>query len=130
MKGLLLAGGALLLLGGCTAQANADRTVVVSIEYSRFDPGVLNFEAGETVRFIVRNDDPIDHEFLIGDEDAQQAHELGTEEEHGAKPGEITIPAGTTRETVYTFGRPGRLIFGCHIPLHYRYGMRGAIEVS
>lgn len=121
---------AALVLGGCSAQADAERTVFVSIEHSRFDPGAMSFRTGETVRFIVRNDDPIDHEFLIGDAAAQRAHELGTEPEHGDRPGEITIPAGSSGETVYTFEEPGRLIFGCHLPSHYAYGMRGEIEVG
>lgn len=129
MRALGLAAVVALALGACSAEARADRAIVVSIEHSRFEPAAMEVRAGETVRFIVRNDDPIDHEFLIGDEDTQSAHELGTEPAHGSKPGEISIPAGTTRETTFTFTEPGRLIFACHIPLHYSYGMRGVIAI-
>ena len=129
-KALGLAIAAALTLSGCSAAASSDRTVVVAIEHSRFEPAVISVDAGTTVRFIVRNNDPIDHEFLIGDGAAQRAHEVGTEPEHGSKPGEISIPAGETAETVYSFGAPGSLIFGCHIPLHYGYGMRGRIEIA
>jgi uncharacterized cupredoxin-like copper-binding protein len=82
------------------------------------------------VTFVVRNDDPIDHEFLIGDEAAQDLHESGTEAHHGDRPGEISVPAGTTVSTSYTFEEPGTLLFGCHLPQHYAYGMKGVIRIT
>jgi len=106
------------------------RTVGVTIHYSRFDPSTLSFDPGTTVRFEIRNTDPIDHEFILGDEEVQAIHERGTEAHHGARPGEISIPAGTTRITTYTFAEAGRLIFGCHLPGHYAYGMRGTVTVA
>jgi len=106
------------------------RTVEVTIHYSRFDPSTLSFDPGTTVRFEIRNTDPIDHEFILGDEEVQAIHERGTEAHHGARPGEISIPAGTTRITTYTFAEAGRLIFGCHLPGHYAYGMRGTVTVA
>lgn len=102
----------------------------IVIEHSRFDPGRMSVNQGETVTFVIRNTDPIDHEFIIGTTEVQRAHEEGTEAHHGTKPGEVTIPAGTTRETTYTFDRPGRLIYGCHLPRHYDYGMRGEISIE
>lgn len=108
----------------------ADKEVEVKLRFSRFVPDHFEFEAGTTVTFIVTNRDPIDHEFLIGDEAVQTAHELGTEAHHGAKPGEISIPAGETRTTTYTFDEPGTLLIGCHLPTHYSYGMRGDIVVT
>jgi len=77
----------------------------------------------------VRNQDPIAHELIVGDKRVQRIHELGTERHHGAKPGEISVPAGATSTTTYTFDRPGRLYFACHLPGHYAYGMRGTIDV-
>jgi uncharacterized cupredoxin-like copper-binding protein len=102
----------------------------VTLRFSRFVPDHFEFAAGTTVTFVVENRDPIDHEFLIGDEEVQQAHEDGTEKHHGAKPGEISVPAGKTRTTTYTFDEPGTLLIGCHLPTHYDYGMRGDIEVT
>jgi uncharacterized cupredoxin-like copper-binding protein len=80
------------------------------------------------VRFVVTNTDPIDHEFIIGDQAVQVAHELGTEAFHPPRPGEITIPAGETVSTTFTFGERD-LLFGCHLPGHYVYGMRGTVDV-
>jgi len=111
------------------AAAPSERTVRVSIHYSAFSLGHLDVAPGETVRFVVTNTDPIDHEFIVGDEAVQVAHELGTEAYHRPRPGEITIPAGETVETTYTFGERD-LLFGCHLPGHYRYGMQGSITVG
>jgi len=106
------------------------RTVEITIHYSHFDPTKLEFAPGTTVRFVVRNTDPIDHEFILGDAEVQEVHELGTEAHHAPRPGEMSIPAGTTRTTTYTFAQPGSLIFGCHLPGHYAFGMRGSVTVA
>jgi uncharacterized cupredoxin-like copper-binding protein len=106
------------------------RTVNVTIHYSHFDPSSFSFPPGTTVRFVVRNTDPIDHEFIVGDQAVQDAHESGTEAYHPPRPGEMTVPAGTTRATIVTFAQPGSLIFGCHLPGHYAYGMHGVIRVG
>jgi uncharacterized cupredoxin-like copper-binding protein len=128
-----VAAAALLLAAvacGPSDPGASEREVHVKLRFSRFVPDHFEFEAGTTVTFVVENRDPIDHEFLIGDEEVQQAHEEGTEKHHGAKPGEISVPAGATRTTTYTFDEPGTLIIGCHLPTHYDYGMRGDIEVT
>jgi uncharacterized cupredoxin-like copper-binding protein len=121
-----------VLLSGCTSKSDPEReiqTVAVNINHSTFDPTGFEFEAGTTVRFVIHNADPIDHEFILGDETVQLVHENGTEKKHGAKPGEVSIPAGETRTTTYTFGEPEDLIAGCHLPRHYDYGMRADVTV-
>jgi uncharacterized cupredoxin-like copper-binding protein len=105
-------------------------TVEITIHYSDFDPSTLEFPPGMTVRFVVRNTDPIDHEFILGDTRVQDVHELGTEAHHPPRPGEMSVPAGTIRTTTYTFTKPGTLIFGCHLPGHYAFGMRGLVTVA
>lgn len=131
----MVAGLLTLLSGGsaaCAAAAASDvRTVEIQIRFSRFVPSTIQVAPGETVRFVVHNADPIDHEFLVGDETVQLVHELGTEAHHPPKPGEMSAPAGSTRETTFTFpGTPGELVFGCHLPGHYAFGMRGAVLIG
>ena len=125
-----------LLLGvaaasrGAAARAN-DGTIRITIHYSKFEPADLAVEPGETVRFVIVNTDPIDHEFILGSERVQLAHEEGTEAHHDPRPGEISVPAGETVVTTYTFPKiSGTLIFGCHLPGHYDFGMRGAVTVG
>lgn len=124
-----LAACLLLAVSACSPEAAEETSVEVSIRFSRFIPDHFEFPTGSTVTFVVTNKDPIDHEFIIGNEHVQQVHEEGTEAHHGAKPGEISIPAGETRSTTYTFAQPGRLLIGCHLPGHYDFGMVGDVDV-
>jgi uncharacterized cupredoxin-like copper-binding protein len=104
-------------------------TVTLQIRYSAFEPGELTVARGTTVRFVVENRDPIAHELIVGDQAVQDLHERGTGHHHGEVPGEISAPAGSTVETTYTFEEAGTTLFGCHLPGHYAYGMRGTIRV-
>jgi uncharacterized cupredoxin-like copper-binding protein len=127
--------GAIALIAAAPACARASatpgvRTVTITIHYSQFSLSDLTVVPGETVRFVVENTDPIDHEFILGDQYIQDIHENGTEAHHPPKPGEMTIPAGTARVTTYTFPTaPTQLIFACHLPGHYAYGMHGLVSV-
>jgi uncharacterized cupredoxin-like copper-binding protein len=126
---LTLAGGLALLRGG----GEATPTVVVTMHHSRFQPEVVRVAPGTTVQFLLRNTDPIDHEFILGDDAVQRRHEQGREREHhGEVPGEVSVAAGGEAATTYTFrtGGPARLEFACHLPGHYAYGMRGVALVS
>jgi len=124
------AGIALALLASCAVSAaGTPRVIEITIEHSAFDPDDVRVAQGSTVTFIVHNNDPIGHEFIIGTEEVQLVHELGTESHHPPRPGEMSVPAGSTRTTTFKFEEPSDLIFGCHLPGHYDYGMRGAIEV-
>jgi uncharacterized cupredoxin-like copper-binding protein len=129
---VLLGLAALPALAACFSGAEArERTVVIDVHHSAFGPTQLSVERGTTVRFVIRNGDPIDHEFILGNRKVQDRHEVGRQRHHhGVVPGEVSVPAGTTRSTTYTFTRSGTLIFGCHLPGHYAYGMRGELTVS
>jgi uncharacterized cupredoxin-like copper-binding protein len=106
------------------------RTIELTVRHSRFDPSTVDAEPGETVRFVVRNLDPIDHELIVGPMPVQLRHEVGRGHHHGAIPGEISVPAGTVRTTTYTFRDPGLIPYGCHLPGHWAYGMRGSVQVA
>ena len=112
-----------------TPSAGSTQTFAITVRYSRFMPAQFTVRRGTTVRFIITNTDPIDHEFILGDEAVQGHHENGTEPTHGQVPGEVSVPPGTVAETTYTFLRPGLLLIGCHAPGHYAYGMRGWVRV-
>jgi uncharacterized cupredoxin-like copper-binding protein len=122
-----------IALAACAPASGAEgneQTVHVRLRYSRFQPAAFAFEPGTTVTFVVENADPIDHEFILGDETVQLAHERGTEAFHPPRPGEMTVVGGTTATTTYTFSEPGELILGCHLPGHYAYGMRAVVLVG
>jgi uncharacterized cupredoxin-like copper-binding protein len=124
---------AMLLLWTFVPASGSERgtqTIRITIRHSRFLPAHITVRRGTTVRFVITNTDPIDHEFILGDETVQHRHETGTEPEHGTVPGEVTVRAEATAETTYTFARPGVLLIGCHAPGHYAYGMRGWVLVA
>jgi uncharacterized cupredoxin-like copper-binding protein len=127
---VLLAVGAVAGLGSCSSSSASTRTITIDIEHSAFRPETIDVERGTVVVFVIKNTDPIAHEFIVGDKTVQDLHETGTEAHHGAKPGEVSIAAGDTETTTYEFTEAGSLIFGCHLPGHYDYGMRGTVEVN
>jgi uncharacterized cupredoxin-like copper-binding protein len=122
--------GAAVVAAAPAACSDGIRTIEVTIEHSRFLPGDLGVDPGETVRFVISNGDPINHEFILGDQAVQDRNEVG-HEPHGAIPGEISVPAGETAATTYTFaGTERELLYGCHLPGHWDYGMRGTVRVG
>ncbi len=123
---------ALALAPGCVYGASAgEEAVAVTINHSRFQPARLSVQAGQTVRFVIHNGDPIDHEFILGDRAVQDKHEVGRDRHHhGMVPGEVSVPAGETRVTTYEFEEAETLIIGCHLPGHFAYGMRGTVIVT
>ena len=139
----LLALVSVAAFAGCAAPAGGssspggERTVTLTAHWSKFSTTSFGHEGGSrivvpvgtTVRFVVRNDDPIAHELIVGDQAVQDRHEKGTEAHHGERPGEVSMPAGATVETTYRFDRPGTVLFGCHLPGHWAYGMRGTVAV-
>ena len=105
-------------------------TVTLGIHYSEFSMSTLKVHAGSTVRFLVRNDDPIAHEFIVGNPTVHARHQRGTHPAHPPVPGEVSVDPGQLGETFYRFDRPGKYLFACHLPGHLAFGMRGWVEVE
>ena len=103
-------------------------TVEVRIDRSRFDIGALRVEKGTLVEFVVQNDDPIDHELVVGDGEVHRRHADGTERRHPPVPGEVSIAPGDRAMTFYEFDEVGSVVYACHLPGHVAYGMQGTIE--
>ncbi|MDQ1465884.1 MAG: hypothetical protein QOH10_299 [Actinomycetota bacterium] len=105
-------------------------TVTVGIHYSRFSTSTVHVRAGSTVRFLIRNQDPIHHEFIVGDASVHARHERGSESVHPPVPGEVSVGPGELGETFSVFDKPGRYLFACHLPGHFAYGMHGWVVVD
>ena len=128
------AGSARFDFGAPAPSAKATRTIKIVMADLTFEPASVTVSAGETVRFTVTNRSSIDHEFILGDARAEQAHrqEMAEMAAHGAAmahddPNGIAVKAGRTRSLTWTFGRPEQLEFDCNIPGHYEAGMKGSI---
>lgn len=105
-------------------------TVVIDVEHSTFSPAAIAVERGTRVRFVVVNDDPINHEFIVGPPSVHDRHRSGTEKTHPAVAGEVSVPALSRGVTSYVFDTAGSVEFACHLPGHLEYGMRGSVEVG
>lgn len=128
---LAFAGPASAPAAGSGGDERPVRTVTLVARHSRWSvPVVRGVRAGETVRFVVRNEDPIDHELIVGPAEVHARHATGTEAHHGHVPGEVSAPAGAVVSTTYRFTAPGQVVFGCHLPGHWAYGMTGLVEVT
>jgi len=110
--------------GGC---APAARAVDIGIHYSHYSTTRVDVPAGVPITFTIHNDDPIDHEWLLGDQAMHARHRAGTEPVHAARPDELTIPALSTRTTTLTFPVAMTLTYICHLPGHEQYGMAGVL---
>ena len=104
-------------------------TVVLGIEHSRFSTSRVRVVAGSTVRFVVENHDPINHELVVGGDAVHARHERGTETSHPPVPGEVSVGPDDDGVTVLRFGTPGEYEYACHLPGHLAYGMRGEVVV-
>ena len=121
-----------LLLAAATSTActTGPRTVTLTIHHSAFDLTQLSVPVGVPVTFVLVNEDPIDHEWLIGDEAFHGAHRSGTHPSHHDVPTEVTIPALETVQTTITFEERGSFAYICHLPQHEAYGMAGLLTVQ
>jgi plastocyanin len=132
-----VAAGLLATAVGSTAIAMAtaadDPPTTTSIEivirHSRFEPSRIAVPVGVPVTITLRNTDPIDHEWIVGDDAVHAVHRTGTELLHPDRPTEVVIPAMESSTTVITFEATGTLQFICHLPAHEAYGMVGTVTI-
>jgi len=104
------------------AAAPAD-AVTIRFHYSHFEPALVSVRAGTRVTITLRNDDPIDHEWIVGPPAIHEIHRHGTEAVHAGRPTEVSVPALSTRVTTITFDEPGNYAYICDLPGHGEYGM-------
>jgi uncharacterized cupredoxin-like copper-binding protein len=130
----LLAMAVALPTAGCRGEqatpSSGPVTRQITIHYSHFEPSQLSVPHGVAVTFVLVNEDPIEHEWLIGDAAFHERHRHGTEAHHGARPNEISVPPLGTVETTLTFESAGSLLYICHLPGHEEYGMVGTLTVT
>lgn len=129
--GLLVIAAAVLVMSACGGEAGATASTeqTITIRYSHFQTESITVPAGEPVTITLLNDDPIEHEWIVGSAEVHERHRTGTEPLHASIPTEVTIPALSTRATTLTFDEPGELLYICHLPGHEAYGMVGTLQV-
>ncbi|MEX0760110.1 MAG: cupredoxin domain-containing protein [Tistlia sp.] len=143
-------------IGAPGEAAAADRTVEIAMYDNYYEPERLEVAGGQTVRFLVRNEGSLVHEFNIGTAEQHAAHrdEMMMMVEHGVlladridrermkmdmgggrtmehdDPSSLLLEPGETAELVWTFPESGTLEFACNVPGHYEAGMVGDLGIQ
>lgn len=117
------------------ATAAATRIEVTLTDGMKIEPAAMTVPSGVPVTFVVTNTGTIVHEFTLGDEAEQAAHDKEMLEAGGmAMPKDeemaIAVDPGKTKELTVTFDKPGATLAGCHVIGHYAAGMRAAITIE
>jgi uncharacterized cupredoxin-like copper-binding protein len=98
-----------------------------------FIPDRLNIKKGEQVRFVLRNNGALEHEFVLATkvENLKHAEAMknNSATEHEEQNGREVEP-GKTGELVWRFTKSGEFEFACLIPGHREAGMLGEIVVK
>jgi uncharacterized cupredoxin-like copper-binding protein len=96
-------------------------------------PDRLEIKRGEQVKFMLRNNGALDHEFILAStaENVKHAEEMkkNPEMEHD-DPNAKRLQPKKTMEIVWKFTKAGQFEYGCLIPGHREAGMTGTIIVK
>ena len=120
---------------GIAGEANAvTKTVRLKLsDDMRFTPRHIEVHKGDTIRFILKNEGKLMHEFVIGTKQELDQHAAlmvkFPDMEHD-EPYMAHVAPGKTGQVVWTFNRAGEFDFACLIAGHYQAGMVGTIKVT
>jgi uncharacterized cupredoxin-like copper-binding protein len=113
------------------------RTVNISLREGdgkmMFIPNTVDVRKGEQIKFILRNDGELDHEFMLATTAENDKHaelmKKFPDMEHDDPNGKRLQPKGT-KEIVWRFTKAGKFEFACLIPGHREAGMVGKVTVK
>jgi uncharacterized cupredoxin-like copper-binding protein len=134
--------------------AEVSRSLNVVMRDNYFEPELIKVKAGETIRFVIRNQGELVHEFNLGTPHMHAEHqkEMLTMVEHGVlesdrinhekmhrdmgggmtmahdDPNSVLLEPGAEAEIIWRFAASSELEFACNVPGHYESGMAGSIE--
>jgi uncharacterized cupredoxin-like copper-binding protein len=93
--------------------------------------------AGETITFRITYTGSLPHDFTIGDQETQDAHEAEMVEmmENGEmvmhdEANAVALASGETKDLTGHFTESGTVLIGCHQTGHCEAGMKGAVAVE
>lgn len=112
------------------------RTVEVTMSETdsgmTFSPALLDIRPGEQVRFVLRNNGQLQHEFVLGTKAANAEHAKMMAEMPDMKHSDanaVTVAPGQSATLLWRFPKKGDFEFACLIPGHYEAGMHGEAVV-
>jgi len=126
------AGHAMAAFGQPARAEQATRTVEIVLGDMYYRPASIEVQAGETVRFVLKNEGKLPHEFSLGDAAAHAEHQKQMLAMHSMlheDASTASVGPGGQAELTWTFAEAGELQFACNIPGHYQAGMVGQVKV-
>lgn len=131
-------------------------TINVVMYDNYYEPEEIDIKEGETVRFIIKNDGDLVHEFNIATAAMHAAHgpEMAMMMDHGVlepdrinweaakamqasmghgmheEANSVLLEPGQSAEVIWAFPDHVELEFACNIPGHYDSGMMGEINLT
>lgn len=98
-----------------------------------YTPEKVEVKKGEQIKFVIRNNGELDHEFILAttQENLKHAEEMkkNPEMEHD-DPNAQRLTPKQAKEIVWKFTKAGTFEFGCLIPGHREAGMIGKVIVK
>ena len=138
--------------------ADADRTVEITLGDMYYEPDSVQVKAGETVRFLLKNEGALLHEFSLGNAAVHAEHQkhmlmmqqMGmltpTAMQHDMSkmdhsqhdmsgmahddPNTVMLEPGQSAELTWTFSQSTPIEFACNVPGHYQAGMVGKLTIA
>ena len=136
--------------------AKVSRTVEIIMKDNYYEPEEIDAKAGETVRFVIKNQGEFLHEFNIGTAAMHAEHqkEMAMMMEHGMitptkidhermkmdhggghkmnhdDANSVLLEPGQSGELIWKFAKAAKLEFACNLPGHYDSGMMGPINMG
>jgi len=109
------------------------RTIIVDMaDTMRFVPSEITVKRGDTIRFVIRNQGHILHEWVLGDKADLAEHAVLMEKFPNMEHNEVHmvhVAPGNMQQIVWHFNRTGVFAFACLMPGHFQAGMAGTITV-
>ena len=119
--------------------AEVDVTIEVTMTEFEFEPASFEVSAGQTVKFVVKNDGVVEHEFRASNEHRIEEHIEAGHEDHDNESGHheggdivLLVQPGETEELIITFPDDMSMYteIACLIPGHYEAGMKADLTYA
>lgn len=98
-----------------------------------FKPERIEVKQGEQIRFIIKNDGELDHEFFFGTEQEMTDHAdmmRAMPDMKHADANSMSVGPKSQGSLIWRFTKSGEFPFACLIPGHSEAGMKGIISVK
>lgn len=144
MRRLAIVAAFTAIVVGCAGSAPATdgQTIEIVMRDFAFSPETVTLRAGEKVTLRFKNIGTLEHEFMAGAEPeygkgylkdwfaGAQLEKSGGHDMGHAGQGVRVAPNSTVSVTFVVPAPGGAFEFGCFVPGHYEFGMRGSLLVD